>query len=194
MGSAYLAAYNGILAAGWSYCLFLVIQTAMVGGSTTEAWEVLQQPLKIFQTAALMEVLHSAFGLVRSPVMVTALQVASRIFVLWGILVPLPEETATQAVHLITVGTISVDLNIFTLVAAWSVSEVIRYGYFAFKELGVEFYLAKWLRYTGFIVLYPVGVSSELAMVFLALPTIKASRMWSIDMPNTYNFAFDYHI
>lgn len=36
-------------------------------------------------------------------------------------------------------------------------------------------YVLLWLRYTGFIVLYPIGVSSELAMLWFALPTIKAS-------------------
>lgn len=66
--------------------------------------------------------------------------------------------------------------------------------WFLHKELGQDLYVMKWLRYTGFIVLYPVGVASELAMIYLALPAIRSSRMWSFDMPNAYNMAFDYHI
>ena len=50
-----------------------------------------------------------------------------------------------------------------------------------------------WLRYSGFIVLYPLGVASELTMVWLALPTIKRSHMWSLDMPNALNYSFDYY-
>lgn len=51
-----------------------------------------------------------------------------------------------------------------------------------------------WLRYTTFIVLYPLGVASELAMVYLALPTIRKSKMWSAPMPNSLNIGFDYHL
>ncbi len=53
-------------------------------------------------------------------------------------------------------------------------------------------YAVLWLRYTTFIPLYPIGVASELSMVYLALPTIRSSHAWSIDMPNTFNFGFDY--
>lgn len=42
--------------------------------------------------------------------------------------------------------------------------------------------------------LYPIGVSSELAMLWLALPTIRDSKMWCLLMPNALNFAFDYYI
>ena len=55
-------------------------------------------------------------------------------------------------------------------------------------------YFLLWLRYTGFIVLYPLGVSSELTMAWLAMPVIKAKRIASIAMPNAANFAFDYYL
>ena len=51
-----------------------------------------------------------------------------------------------------------------------------------------------WLRYSTFIFLYPLGVASEMTMVWLALPHIRRSHMWSIDLPNTFNFAFDYFL
>lgn len=43
-------------------------------------------------------------------------------------------------------------------------------------------YVLLWLRYTAFIGLYPLGVGSELAMVALALPTIRAQRPWSVQV------------
>ena len=54
-------------------------------------------------------------------------------------------------------------------------------------------YVLLWLRYSAFIVLYPVGVASELTMAWLAKPTIQRQRMWSVSMPNRANFAFDYY-
>ena len=46
--------------------------------------------LRISQTAAVLEILHAGFGLVRSPFMTTVQQVASRIFVVWAILWAVP--------------------------------------------------------------------------------------------------------
>lgn len=51
-----------------------------------------------------------------------------------------------------------------------------------------------WARYSLFIVLYPLGVASEMTMAYLALPTIRKERPWSFSMPNSVNFAFDYYI
>ena len=50
-----------------------------------------------------------------------------------------------------------------------------------------------WARYSAFLPLYPMGVASELTMVWLALSTLKQERPWSIAMPNAFNFAFDYY-
>ncbi len=35
------------------------------------------------------------------------------------------------------------------------------------------------------------GVSSELAVIYLALPYVKARKLYSIEMPNALNVAFD---
>jgi len=43
------------------------------------------------------------------------------------------------------------------------------------EALGFVPYFLLWLRYTGFIVLYPLGVASELTVAYLALPTIKST-------------------
>lgn len=51
-----------------------------------------------------------------------------------------------------------------------------------------------WLRYSAFILLYPVGVASEMALVHLAMPTIKQGRPLSIFMPNAWNFGVDYYV
>ena len=42
--------------------------------------------------------------------------------------------------------------------------------------------------------LYPLGVSSELTMAWLAMPVIRAKQLWSVGMPNRANFAFDYYL
>lgn len=66
----------------------------------------------------------------------------------------------------------------------WSLQEAL--GKMPFRMLLVA-------RYSAFLPLYPLGVASELTMVWLALPTIERVRPWSISLPNAANFAFDYY-
>ena len=61
------------------------------------------------------------------------------------------------------------------------------------QEIDSVPYPLLWLRYTTFIVLYPLGVASEMTMVYLAMPTIRKERPLSFSMPNKVNFAFDYY-
>lgn len=51
-----------------------------------------------------------------------------------------------------------------------------------------------WLRYSTFVILYPLGVASEMTMVYLAMPVIRKERPLSFSMPNSSNWAFDYYI
>ena len=54
------------------------------------------------------------------------------------------------------------------MLVAWSVTEVIRYSYFALTLSGVQPQLLTWLRYNTFFVLYPLGIISEVVEVYLA--------------------------
>lgn len=192
--SAYLIVYNLLLAAGWSYVLSQCVLGTLEGRSTHQLGKDVEIPLKLSQTAAVLEIAHSLLKLVRSPFMTTITQVFSRVWLLWGILNLCPEDTMGGVVKLLKVGDVQLSLNLYTLLFAWSFTEVVRYLFYALKELnGVPFVLT-WLRYTTFYVLYPLGVSSEMAMVYLALPRIKAEGLWTLHMPNPLNFAFDYYI
>lgn len=51
--------------------------------------------------------------------------------------------------------------------------------------------LVRWARYSGFLVLYPLGVASELTVVWLALPHLRARGHYTLTMPNAANFAFN---
>lgn len=142
---------------------------------------------------------------------------ASRIWVAWGIVNLVPEETTQGALQ--QLGPLSPTFT--SLVTAWCLSEIIRYGFFAAKvrpgtetpahnenlcrrglalaspqvccnstvcradrralcpnlcimlqALGLDAHILLWLRYSAFLVLYPVGVGSELTMAALALSQV----------------------
>jgi len=89
----------------------------------------------------------------------------------------------------------SFSIGLVSLLTAWGLSEILRYGFFALKEaVGSSRmpYAATWLRYSGFLPLYPLGVSSELWVAYVALPAIASRGLGSVRMPNAANWAFDY--
>ncbi|KAM3705814.1 hypothetical protein ACJW31_03G107300 [Castanea mollissima] len=79
------------------------------------------------------------------------------------------------------------------LVISWSITEIIRYSFFGLKEaLGFAPSWLLWLRYSTFLCLYPTGISSEVGLIYVALPFSKESEKYCIRMPNKWNFSFDF--
>lgn len=106
-------------------------------------------------------------GLVRAPIMTTLIQVFSRIFIVWGIVPLFPDSVQDSYAYPI-------------MLLAWSVTEVIRYSFYAWNILDEVPYFLLWLRYqhlgisidcrySTFWVLYPIGVGAELWTMTRAL-------------------------
>ncbi|XP_004509689.1 very-long-chain (3R)-3-hydroxyacyl-CoA dehydratase PASTICCINO 2A-like isoform X1 [Cicer arietinum] len=174
----YLTLYNFTVLFGWLQVLYLVLKTLKELGHE-HVYTAAEKPLLYAQTAAALEILHGLVGLVRSPITATLPQIGSRLFLVWGILWSFP-ETRTH-------------LLVSSLLISWSITEIIRYSFFGFKEaFGSAPSWLLWLRYSTFLILYPTGISSEVGLIYIALPFIKASEKYCIRMPNTWNSSFDY--
>lgn len=76
----------------------------------------------------------------------------------------------------------------------WSMAEVVRYSHYIAMHFKKTPKSLLWARYSGFIILYPVGVFSELRVLYDAYPVIEkcCPRVFSFEMPNEWNFSFDY--
>ena len=83
MSKLYLVAYNSLQTVGWSYLLYQTCSHLAAGRSVSSLYETTSLTLQIFQTAALLEILHAMLGLVRSSVQVTVQQVWSRSVTMW---------------------------------------------------------------------------------------------------------------
>ncbi|KAK1603318.1 hypothetical protein QYE76_018650 [Lolium multiflorum] len=159
--------------------LYYAVSALLGSGGHEAVYAAVEKPLQFAQTAAVMEILHGLVGLVRSPVSATIPQIGSRLFLTWGILWSFPE---TQSHILVT-----------SLVISWSITEIIRYSFFGMKEaLGFAPSWLLWLRYSTFMILYPIGILSEVGLIYIALPYMKASEKYYLKMPNKWNFSFDY--
>lgn len=149
----YLVLYNAASAAAWATILFRVASVYSAHGARAVPPTV-EDFSRVTQTFAVMEIFHALTGIVPAPLFTTVMQVASRLMLVWGISYPFP--------HL------NVSTWYSSMLTAWSTTEVIRYTYFALKQFDFIPYWLHWLRYSAFLVLYPMGISSEVAMIIKA--------------------------
>lgn len=134
----------------------------------------------LFQFISSMEILHALIGIVRGSPAAALLQWTGRANVLYAVILAIPEITSSKAAG--------------AMVIAWAVSEVIRYPWYAAQLTGQCPFWLTWLRYTMFIPLYPIGVLGEIISIYNALPVLEERKMYSIEMPNAFNFSFSYAI
>ncbi|PIO61579.1 tyrosine phosphatase-like protein, PTPLA, partial [Teladorsagia circumcincta] len=82
------------------------------------------------------------------------------------------------------------------LLLAWSVTEVVRYSYYALGLFNAVPYFLTWIRYTFFIVLYPLGVTGELLTLIGSLPEasfVEEKKYYSLEMPNALNMSISFY-
>lgn len=142
----YLLGYNAVSLFLWSSILFRVL-SAIFAASPADllASPTLVPSTRWIQSLAILEVVHASVGLVRAAPLTTAMQVASRLLLVWGVVWLFGEGgaggggRAWSAQGSETVGASAVlfsggsnALVYAGMVGAWAVSEVVRYAYFVF--------------------------------------------------------------
>lgn len=104
-------------------------------------------------------------GLVPSPILTNLMQVSSRILLVWPVVNGHPRVTAPSSAY-------------SSMLLAWSITEIIRYSYFVTNLRGGVPSLLKWLRYNTFYILYPVGIVSEMLLIFKASEVAEKTWQW----------------
>ncbi|KAI8506133.1 hypothetical protein Bbelb_164860 [Branchiostoma belcheri] len=183
LARGWLILYNIVLTAGWLAVMYVYILHVLNNSSSPEVYSGLYDSvevvLKVFQSLALLEIIHAALGIVPSNVLLTAFQVFSRVFLVWGVMHPFKEAQTSLGASL--------------CIAAWTITEIIRYSFYTFALLNMKPYILQWCRYTFFIVLYPIGVTGELLAIYSSLAPAAEQKAFSLEMPNPLNVSFYYH-
>jgi len=181
----YLTVYNVAAMCGWAMVWMICYRTicaifqshSFADGTFTHTtdlgafWTEVEFPLKVAQTMAVMEILHAVFGVVKSSAATTALQVFSRVWILWAVMAFVPAAT----------------VSLFTVlcVTSWATVEVPRYLFYTLKQWEAVPSGITWLRYSLFYILYPTGISGELGTMYVAFAFLKqhmgeAAWQWHI--------------
>ena len=165
---------------GWAYVLVLTLSNFFNGSSAAALWEEIALPLKIVQTAAAMEILHSLTGLVNSPVATAILQVSSRLFLVWAVTV---QSTVAQS-----------HWSLYLMVTSWALVEVPRYMFYAVNIIvgAVDKIPAPlfFLRYSLFMVLYPSGITGEMLQMWTSISSLASTPILARWVLSTFYIYF----
>ncbi|KAJ1326753.1 very-long-chain (3R)-3-hydroxyacyl-CoA dehydratase [Microdochium nivale] len=177
----YLVLYNLASALAWAYMLHGTTEALLAhrgqgwAAGNAQVWRDQHRFALATESAAALEVLHAALGLVRSSPLTTALQVAGRNTVLWAVARNYPAVMES-----------GVGVGYAALLLAWSAAEVIRYSYFVvalsskIRGAGgddVPGWLV-WVRYSMFIPLYPAGILSECWLIYNVIEPSKQRQAY----------------
>jgi very-long-chain (3R)-3-hydroxyacyl-CoA dehydratase len=155
----YLLAYNAASFTLWATCTlrgFYLLATNSPADIPEIFSDIYWPLLTTTQTLAVLEILHSLLGIVRAPVTTTAMQVASRLLLVWGIMFLFQEKGDGQGIVGAPSDATKVgDYAFLGCLSAWGITECIRYLFFALQVLGagVPGFLT-WLRYI-YIYIFP---------------------------------------
>eukprot|EP00271_Cylindrocystis_brebissonii_P002033 TRINITY_DN1238_c0_g2_i1.p1 TRINITY_DN1238_c0_g2~~TRINITY_DN1238_c0_g2_i1.p1 ORF type:complete len:229 (+),score=20.83 TRINITY_DN1238_c0_g2_i1:327-1013(+) len=172
----YLVLYNALQSLGWMLVLFTLIKCAV---KNEDPYSATSSDVGILQMAALLEVVHAATGIVRTGVVTALMQWAGRAHVLFCI-----------AGNVLEVQRLP---SLVAMFGAWALSEVIRYPQYTLSLLGIRPNWLTYLRYTAFIVLYPIGVfAGEMFLIYSALPYVRQRKLYGDFFRNILHAPFDY--
>ena len=175
----YLILYNLAQFAGWLAIAVIIVLHFSNHKFSDGLYDKVHFLLNIFQTLALLEVVHAALGFVKSNVVLTGFQVMSRVFLVWGVAYLVKEVRNSTGITM--------------TLCAWSLVETVRYLFYACNLVDYVPYWLSWCRYSLFIVLYPLGVTGELLTTYTALKYVKSSQIFSVALPNPVNMSFSYY-
>lgn len=193
MKDTYLLSYNLAQFFGWSLVFF------------TRRLDL----LLFFQTLQLLEVLHCIIGFVRSSAIQTFMQILSRLIIVYLLyFFPLlGRPTIPSGSWGPPIDMIGVDM----ILIAWPIAEFTRYIYYALNLMKLNLMKEKitwsltrsitrwsitwlpqiiWARYSFFIVLYPMGASGELLILYKLMQILRESEnQFKFSLPNPLNIS-----
>ncbi|ODV61644.1 enoyl-CoA hydratase PHS1 [Ascoidea rubescens DSM 1968] len=151
--------YNLVSSISWAGVFFFNVFPGILINQQPDLFKNTYKYLIGVQSLAIVEIYNSAVGNVRAPLFTTIAQVFSRLLIVVGIFTVLPNSPPNYKWYYVTLST------------AWSITEIVRYSYYAIniKSNGSPPTFLTFLRYNLFLVLYPMGISSECLIIYNSL-------------------------
>nr|XP_057930864.1 very-long-chain (3R)-3-hydroxyacyl-CoA dehydratase isoform X2 [Doryrhamphus excisus] len=169
--TGFLFTYNLVQFLGFSWIFFNMTIRLFVFSQDSfyDTFHTISDVMFFCQILAAVEVLNVAFGVVRTGLIPTLIQVVGRNFILFIIFGSL-EEMQNKPV-------------VFFVFYLWSAIEIFRYPFYMLRSFNTEWKILTWLRYSLWIPLYPLGVIAEAVALMQSIPIFDETNLFSIPLP-----------
>lgn len=141
------------------------------------AFQTVGMCIKSSQLMQYFEVFHVLVGYTKGSPLFPFIQVTGRNFILFAF-INAEERIQTKPI-------------VLCLFIVWASVEVIRYPYYIVSLMKREIGLLTWLRYSVYVILYPLGFMCEGLVLLVGTHYLEDKSRFSIHLPNPYNFTFD---
>lgn len=184
--TGFLFVYNLVQFLGFSWIFVNMTVRLFIFGqdSLYDTFHTISDVMFFCQILAAVEVLNAAFGIVRTGVIPTLIQVVGRNFILFIIFGSLEKMHHRPVV--------------FFVFYLWSAIEIFRYPFYMLGCFNTEWKTLTWLRYTIWIPLYPLGVLAEAVAVIQSIPIFDETKLLSIPLPKaigtSISFSYFLHV
>lgn len=156
---AYLFAYSLVMFLGYFFILSRLFYSVITMQEEffSRAYLPTAQCINALHVLAFFEAVHCYFGFTGGKVPMVLLQCIGRALICLYLHHHQRAQTSTF---------------IFVLFVAWSLGEVLRYPYYMSTIIRKRMPRLEWIRYTAFIVLYPIGCIGELGVISATIAAI----------------------
>lgn len=139
-----LQIHNFVCLFGWTYVLLVTLHFLLYSPEELDKLIQIKEALAFFQSLAIMDIAFCFLKLSKANPLNTLFQVLGRLIILF---------LAVIQIH---------DWRYFVVAIPWSLSEMIRFFYYLNMQMKLKKEVFEWLRYSAFIVLYPIGYGGEI--------------------------------
>lgn len=133
--------------------------------------------MKVVMVLQFLEIFHSLVGLTRGSPFAPMVQVGFKAFIFYFLMITEPrvhDNKSSGAVLFI-----------------WCLADSLRYPFYLMQLMKKSIYPLTWLRYSAWIILYPVGITLEAVIAYQNLNYLTKSGRLSYPLPNNLNVSFD---
>ena len=166
--SLYLILYNFIQFCGWCFFFSKVTLDLIASKSIQEIYADTHIILECCQYFSFLEIIHAIFGMVKTRLLPTIIQISIRIFI----------------VLLLHFFPSALTYGFLIICFSWSSIEIVRYSFYVLKLIKKDSnsfnipYFLTWCRYTFFIWLYPIGSIGEMMTLWNAQKDCSKYILW----------------
>ena len=132
--------------------------------------------MKVVMILQFLEIVHCLTGLTRGSPIAPIVQVGFKAFIFHVLMITEPRVHGNRSTG--------------ALLFIWCLADALRYPFYLMQLMDKSIHILTWIRYSAWIILYPLGISLEAVVTYQNFDYLIQSGRLSFPLPNRLNVSF----